>query len=161
MPSPSYSLMFILACGLAPVVPAHAADAADTFGRFFTTPAERVYLDQLRDKKVNQEPVIDVPKVELARKKKPEKKTVQVDKVRLKGLVYRKDGKSTAWVNDGNSYEGDIGSQYTRVQTGKIKPDQVPIELGDGSAEVRLRVGQSYVPAQNAVRDIIGGQNDK
>jgi hypothetical protein len=140
---------------------ATAAYAGDGFGRFFTTPAEREYLDQLRDKKMNQQPVVNVPKIELAKKKKPVEKSVSVDAIKLKGLVYRKDGKSTAWINEGNSYQGDIGSQYTRVKSGKIKPDHVSIDFSGSDSEIKLRVGQSYLPAKKAVRDVIGSQNDK
>jgi hypothetical protein len=141
--------------------PAASAYAGDGFGRFFTTPAERAYLDQIREKKMVQQPVVDVPKMELSRKKKPVEQNVPVDAIKLKGLVYRKDGKSTAWINEGNSYEGDVGSQYTRVNTGKIKPDQVSIDFSGSSSEIKLRVGQSYLPAKKAVRDVIGSQNDK
>jgi len=138
-----------------------AAYAGDGFGRLFTTPAEREYLDQLRDKKMNQQPVVNVPKIELARKKKPVEQNVPVDAIRLKGLVYRKDGKSTAWINEGNSYQGDIGSQYTKVKSGKIKPDHVSIDFSGSDSEIKLRVGQSYLPAKKAVRDVIDNQNDK
>jgi hypothetical protein len=143
------------------LAPAARVSAGDGFGRFFTTPAERAYLDQLRDKRINQQPVVDVPKMEPAKKEKPVEQTVPVDAIKLKGLVYRKDGKSTAWINEGNSYEGDIGSQYTRVKAGKIKPDQVSIDFSGSSSEIKLRVGQSYLPVKNAVRDVIGSQNDK
>lgn len=143
------------------LVPVTAAYAGDGFGRFFTTPAEREYLDQLRDKKMDQQPVVNIPKTDPAKKRKPVEQSAPVDAIQLKGLVYRKDGKSTAWINEGNSYEGDIGSQYTKVNTGKIKPDQVSIDFSGKNSEIKLRVGQSYLPAKNAVRDVIGSQNDK
>jgi hypothetical protein len=136
-----------------------AAGRADPkFGRFFTTPAEREYLDQLRNSEEQQQPEIVIPQEELVQERKPVERAVPVNRIVLKGLVYRKGDKSTAWVNDGNSYEGDMGSQYTNVDT--ISPDQVTIDVTGSGSEVRLRVGQSYLPATHAIRDVISDQND-
>jgi len=130
--------------------------ADDKFGRFFTTPAEREYLDQLRNSK-EQQPELELPQEEVARERKPVERAVPVNRIVLKGLVYRKDGKSTAWVNDSNSYEGNMGSQYTNVD--RIRPDRVTIDVTGSGSEIKLRVGQSYLPATKAVQDVISNQN--
>lgn len=139
-------------------MPGHA-DAR--FGRFFTTPAQRHQLDQLRMKKYQQKMAARIPKNEPAKPDKPEDTAPPVEAIVLKGVVYRKGGKSTAWVNDGNSYEADMDSQYTRVDVDKIKPDQVTIDYAGNGAKIKLRVGQSYLPATNTIRDVIDSQNAK
>lgn len=139
------------------LLPAFPGRADDTFGRFFTTPAERENLDQLRNSKARQQPEIKLPEEDLARERKPVERSVPLNRIVLKGLVYRKDGRSTAWVNDGNSYEGNMGSQYTNVD--RIRPDRVTLDVTGSGSEIKLRPGQAYLPATNAVQDVITDQN--
>jgi hypothetical protein len=148
-------LLFLL---LAMAAPGHA-DAK--FGRFFTTPAQRHELDQLRMKQDQKKVADRLPKNEPAKRVKPVEKAPPNEAVVLKGVVYRKGGKSTAWVNDGNSYEADMDSQYTGVNVDKIRPDQVTIDYAGTGARIKLRVGQSYLPATNTIRDVIDSQNAK
>lgn len=131
--------------------------ADENFGRFFTTPVQRENLDQLRQRQGEQQTNVDLPESRPEAAGKPRKPTVPVDRVILKGLVYRKDNKSTAWVNSGNSYEGSLGSQYTNID--RIGPGKVTLDVSGSGKKIKLRVGQSYLPDSNKVIDVISKQN--
>jgi len=136
---------------------AAASRADEKFGRFFTTPAQREYMDQLRQRQAEQKSDVKLPETRPEADRKMPPPPIPVDKVQLKGLVYRKDGKSTAWINGGNSYEGSLGSQYTNIDS--IGPGKVTLDVSGSNKKIKLRVGQSYLPDSNKVLDVISGQN--
>lgn len=76
------------------------------------------------------------------------------DAITLKGLVHRSDGKNTAWINDSNTFEGDLESQYIQVPDNKIKPDQVTIIMPDDSTNIELKVGEAFTP-EPIERDLV------
>jgi hypothetical protein len=103
-------------------------------GRLFTTPEDRVVLEQLRQapverkRTVREEKKIDEPKASMP--------TITVN-----GVVIRSDGSKTAWINGMNTLEGDLASQHIKVRTREIHNDRVPIVVsGD---RVEIKVGQS------------------
>jgi len=155
MNSVRLALLFLL---LTTALPGYA-DAR--FGRFFTTPAQRQKLDQLRMQQDQQKLAGETKENHPAKRDEPDAALPPADAVVLKGVVYRKGGKSTAWINKGNSYEADTDSQYSRVDVDKIKPDQVTIDYPGSRSRIKLRVGQSYLPATNTIRDVIESQNAK
>ena len=129
-----------------------AANAED-FGRFFTTPMQRQYLDQL---KARGTPIVVKVEDDLnTGEKKIEKKEVVNDALTVKGLVYRKDGKSAAWLNDSNTFEGDVAWEYAGVKEEKITSSKVKIRVGDQNKDINLKVGEKYEPATESVKDII------
>src|SRR5919106_4300555 len=79
-------------------------------GRLFTTPEDRVVLEQLRQapverkRTVREEKKIDEPKASMP--------TIIVN-----GVVIRSDGSKTAWINGMNTLEGDLASQHIKVRT--------------------------------------------
>ena len=77
---------------------------ADEFGRLFTTPKQRMHLDELR--KVEPKAVVEVIEEEIIIEEEIEE--IPVDTITVKGLVFRSGGKSTAWINDSNTYEGNV-----------------------------------------------------
>jgi len=140
----AFALVFV--CGFS------TQSNAQQFGRFFTTPEERKHLEQLKRKKPAQVNVVDADDFTPAE----DTETVAVEpppvnRVTLKGLVYRKDGARTAWVNDSNTYEGDPVIAYMKLEEGDILHNNVTLELPVGGAPVKLKVGQSYDPQSGAV----------
>ena len=138
-------------CLLLQSVSAPAQD--DGFGRFFTTPKQREHLDQVRMKNPEQETVVvfndnDKPQ------DKSKDNIVSVGSIRLKGLVYRNNKKSTAWINDGNTYEGNLELQYFDVSEGDIDSDQVRMGVTGSQPGIKLRVGQTYDPDTDKISDI-------
>jgi hypothetical protein len=131
--------------------------AGDELGRFMTTPAEREMLNELReatDLVVNEpekkpEPVVEkvvVPEAE------PEE-AIEIPGITVNGVVYRRGGKSTAWVNGKNTLEGDLESQYLDVDGRAIRGQVVPIEIKINQRTLKLKPGQTYQPESNRVID--------
>jgi len=127
--------------------------SAEQFGRFFTTAKQRQHLEELR--KERPETIIEIDETEIFFEEQSEVETVPLNAITVKGLVYRKGGKSTAWINDSNSYEGDLASQYTQVRRGNIHSDKVIIGLPDNSPDIKLKVGQTYEPGTDQFNDIV------
>lgn len=131
-----------------------AGQAQDQFGRFFTTPQQRQHLDELRERQPEDELVVEIREEEMMPEDRPAQKQVPLDMIRLKGLVYRKGGKdSTAWLNDGNTYEGNIGSQYITIDS--IKPDSVILGIAGDKSEIRLKAGQAYDPGGKKIHEVL------
>ena len=136
--------------------------AAEEFGRLFLTPSQRLQLDELRKSQANTK--IEVQDAELNIDQKPVVEATAAGELRLRGLVYRNDGKNTAWINDSNSYEGDLTSQYTNVHEDSVAADQVVIEMGGAeNVKLPLKVGQSFNPGDKSVHDLLpaAGHPDK
>lgn len=127
--------------------------AQEEFGRFFTTPKQREHLDQMRMKNPEQETVV-VFKDNDGQQDKTKENTVSMGSIRLKGLVYRGNKKSTAWINDGNTYEGNLELQYFDVTEGDIDRDQVRMGVTGNQPGIKLRVGQTYDPDTDKISDI-------
>lgn len=126
---------------------------ADNLGRLFTTPYERVQLERLRNKK--PEPIIaeQVNIDEIVKPDTEDANPVARDAIILKGLVHRSDGKNSAWINDSNTFEGDLESQYIEVKQNDIYEDNVRIIMPDKSTVIDLKVGQGYEPELEQVFD--------
>ncbi len=124
-------------------VPVHA----DSFGRLFTTPSERKELDRIRlikDKKPRQ--VETMQAEDFLEPTEIKKEIVIRDAIRLKGIVHRSDGKNSAWINEANTFEGNLESQFIQVPNNNITFDQATVIMPDDSTSVDLKVGEVFVP---------------
>ena len=122
-----------------------------SFGRFFTTAKQRRHLDELR--KIEPEQRVKIEEQTLIIEEDIEVvEEVPADTLTVRGLVYRSDGKSTAWINNSNTFEGDASSQYMNVDN--IDSDKVEIKIPLANTAVKLSVGQTYDPISKDVRDI-------
>jgi hypothetical protein len=136
--------------------------AADELGRLFTTPSERRMLEELRLAKP-EEPVMEPEIVEIQIEEiiEPEEEPpLLTDTVSVKGMVYRENGKNTAWINDSNTFEGDLESQYIKVKPEEISKESVQIIMPDNTTRIELKVGQSYEPVAEEITDLIHDQSD-
>ncbi|GJM05592.1 MAG: hypothetical protein DHS20C09_15880 [marine bacterium B5-7] len=119
---------------------------ADELGRLFTSATERMALNKIRNEKPKPETVV-VEVVEVENIIEPvEEKVVIRDAIVLKGLVHRSDGKNAAWINDSNTYEGDLESLYIQIKTEEIESDQVQLTMPDNETKVKIKVGDYYDP---------------
>ena len=126
--------------------------ATDQFGRLFTTPAQRKQLDELRKKEGSVQISLIEEVIEL------EEETTDVDEapvnaLTVRGLVYRNDGKNTAWINDNNTFEGGVSLQY--ISVGDIKTDAVQIKVPSANTIVNLNVGQTFDPVAESYKDLV------
>lgn len=141
---------------------------ADELGRLFLTSKERAKLEKLRYAKPEPEPVVEEPisePVEITGLNPGEFELPEIDLVEepvltepliLKGVVKRSNGKNAAWLNDGNTLDGDSVLQNVEVHNSDINNDNVKIKLPDNVTEITLKVGQTYEPISEQKRDIDG-----
>lgn len=125
---------------------------AEDFGRLFTTPKQRQQLDEIRKARTNI--VIEIKDEELAIDQDTIIEVSNTEELQVKGLVYRSDGKNTAWINDTNSYEGNMVSDYFGVDSSQIEENEITIEMPLNQRSIKMKVGQSYDPALEQIRDI-------
>ena len=124
--------------------------AAQGLGRLFMSPQDRARLEKIRNAKEEPKQIETVKVEELIEPmdslEEEDKNALIQDAIRLKGLVYRKNGKSAAWINDSNTFEGGLESQYLDVPTSEIKSDKVKIIMPDKETEINLKVGDEFNP---------------
>jgi len=131
----------------------YAQAASDGFGRLFTTPEERRKLDTLRNAK-QQAVVEEVPEVFIEENVEVIEQP-DLEGITLNGLVYRKGGKSTVWLNGSNSYEGNLASEYFRINAGEVNSETVSVTVPEVDLEFDLKVGQTYEPNDGTLLDIV------
>lgn len=138
-------LLFITIGTVGPVLPVFA----DNLGTLFTTSEDRQKLETIRNRKdVKKEKILIVEeKKQSIAKPEVKKEIVLRDPIALKGIVHRSSGKSTAWVNEGNTFEGNLDSGLIDIPSENIKPDQITIIMSDDNSEFNLKVGEVYTPA--------------
>jgi hypothetical protein len=121
---------------------------ADSLGRLFTTPGERIALEKARHAK----PKPEKPKVELVEIEEFVEAEIEIEDtnighaITLRGIVQRSDGKNSAWLNESNTFEGDLESQYIKVDNNEITEDHVEITMPDNKTKIKLKVGDNYDP---------------
>ncbi len=145
-----YSTMLLIIVSFTIINPVHA----DNLGRLFTSADDRKTLEKIRHEKV------EIKKPETVKIEKnselvaTKKEIVTRNTITLKGLVYRSNGKNTAWINDTNTFDGDLESQFIYVPVNKINRDKVTIIMSDDNTSVELKVGQNFIPA-TIERDVV------
>ena len=134
----------------------YAQAASDDFGRLFTTPEERRKLQTLR----NARPEVKVEEVTEIFVEDIDENVGAIEQpdlegITLNGIVYRKGGNSTVWLNGTNSYEGNLASEYFRINEGDIDGEKVSVTVPDVDLEFDLKVGQTYEPNDGSLLDIV------
>ena len=137
-----YKILLLLICSSILITPVYA----DQLGRLYTSPADRKQLDKIRHAKPKPEKVELVEIEEIIEPIVVEKELIVRDAITLKGIVHRSDGKNTAWINDSNTFEGDLESQFIQVPENKIKSNQATIIMPDDSTNIDLKVGEVFIP---------------
>ncbi len=130
--------------------------AADQLGRLFTSSQDRARLNLIREEEIVVEEETEQP-IEVEEFLEPEieeQEEVVKDTITIKGLVQRSDGKNSAWINDSNTFEGDLETLYIDVKQEAINNDKVKVTMPDNATEIDLKVGQGYDPNNDRVLDI-------
>lgn len=136
-----------------PVIIYCSALHADDLGRLFTSPQERAMLEKIRNTPPEPEieQTIEIPELDEIQVNTP----LTIENITVSGLVYRKDGKSTAWVNKGNSYDMNYNLQSYHISNEKISPDNVVISINEIEKEIELKVGETYESNIDEIRDVL------
>lgn len=151
--------LLVVICSFVFPLSAHA----DNLGRIFTSVEERQELEKIRHFKEEAPKKFEAIEVKKIIEPVAVKKEIIIrDPISLKGIVHRSNGKSTAWVNDSNTFSGDYDSQSIQVPDRNIEADQVTIIMPDDSSEVELRVGEVFIPEpiEKDIVEIIDAQDD-
>ncbi len=122
--------------------------SADSLGRLYTSTTERMALDRVRNEKPKPEKfeVVDIENIIEPLAEEEEEEIIIRDAIVLKGIVHRSDGKNAAWINDSNTYEGDLESLYIQIKTEEIESDQVQLTMPDNKTKIKIKVGDYYDP---------------
>lgn len=126
---------------------------AEELGRLFLTPEERSRIDKIRYSKPKKEEPVKIVIDEIV-EQEPEEPLPDIGDITIKGLVYRKDGKSTAWINNTNTFEGNLENQYIEVDTGEIKPGNIKLKIYKNETDITLKVGETYETTTDKVTDL-------
>lgn len=139
----------ILTLGLLPLPAVHAADQ---LGRLFTTPLQRAQMNELRvtTPVVEHRPVVR----ELPPTSPAGPRPGSTEPITIKGLVRRDGGQSTVWVNDSNSYQGDLTTEYLHVDRKQLESGQITLTVPGKEEQVTLKVGSTYLPDQDRIIDV-------
>ena len=129
--------------------------AADPLGRLFTTPQQRQKLEELRRAELeNPEPVLGPSAASV--EAPTQVSDVPLDPITVRGLVTRKGGRSMAFLNESNTYEGDLASEYIRVRSSDIEGGEIRIFTPYGEGAVALKVGHTLEPSTGRIIDLTG-----
>ncbi len=130
---------------------------AEAMGRLFSRPAERSYLDVLRQ---NQKLKVVTPQqnmaADISEKAAP---VILPAPITLQGYVKRSDGKSnTLWINNQVVQENSVVDD---VRVGQLNQrgfskkgaslEGVDVSVPANGRHVRLKAGQTYVPENNKI----------
>ena len=155
-------LQYLLICLL--LISLQAQAETDMLGRLFTTPAQRAMLEGLRNAKpkapehiVKQYEPVTVTGVqpEFIEEEELQEIPTLAGPISLKGIVSRKKGNHTAWINENNTYEGGMIDEDVSIRTRDIKTDSVKVELPDRVTNITLKVGETYAPEITSETDEI------
>ncbi|BCM23841.1 hypothetical protein [Methyloradius palustris] len=140
----NFVIRLLMLAGLMISITAHASDS---FGRLFTTPAERTNLNYMRQtaRLQSQEQADGIEKVA---------PPVIPSEISMQGYVKRSDGKKgTVWINNQPMQENTSNSEVT---VGKMHGDnnQVPLTLPANGKNLSLKAGQIYKPETDSVSEV-------
>jgi hypothetical protein len=127
--------------------------AADPLGRLFTTPQQRQRLEELRRAELENPELVLQPSAASAEAPMQARET-PLNPITVRGLVTRSDGRSTAFINESNTYEGDLASEYIRVRSADIEGGKIRIITPYGEEAVALKVGQTLEPSTGRIIDV-------
>lgn len=119
---------------------------ADGLGRLFTTLDQRQELESLRQQQTLEEEITLADEITSFASEIIEEviSTEPLPNVELKGVIYRKNGKRVAWVNETNTLSGDMDAEEIAISNHDIRKDGIRMIPGEGEKPIILNVGERY-----------------
>lgn len=114
---------------------------AQELGRLFFSPEQRNALDARRKARIPDRPVEAI---------------VEAPVTRIDGIVSRRAGQTTVWVNGAPVAEGNQ-PEGMRIQTRANDSSRVRMEQLGSESHVDLKIGQSFDSATGEVKDVMRG----
>lgn len=126
-----------LAAGFSLAMPVYAED----LGRLFFTPEQRGALDARRKARIPDKPTAVV---------------VESPVTRIDGVVSRRGGKSTTWVN-GEAVPEGLQPEGLRLRPKRNDNSRIVVNIGETDSDVDLKIGQSFDRGTGEVKDALNG----
>jgi len=130
---------------------------AGQLDRLFLTPDERDKLDEIRYAlpvpEYENVVTIEVSNEEYQSDNKEE--PINMGRITVNGLVYRKNGKSTGWVNEMSNYEINEEMDNFVIDKNNISPDKLSIDIPKRDMTIELKVGETYLPGIGEITDVL------
>lgn len=119
---------------------------ADGLGRLFTTLDQRQELESLRQQATLEEEIMLVDEISSFASEVIEEivDTEPLPNVELKGVIYRKNGKRVAWINDTNTLSGDMDAEEIKISNRDIRKDSIRMIPAEGEKPIILNVGERF-----------------
>lgn len=119
---------------------------ADGLGRLFTTLDQRQELESLRQQATLEEEITLVDEISSFASEVIEEivDTEPLPNVELKGVIYRKNGKRVAWINDTNTLSGDMDAEEIKISNRDIRKDSIRMIPAEGEKPIILNVGERF-----------------
>ncbi len=73
--------------------------------------------------------------------------------LQMKGLILRKDGKHTVWINDGNTFLGYDADQDISIELDYIKQQKLLVPVNVSNKKVHLKPGQVWEEENNSLTE--------
>jgi len=122
---------------------------AEFVGRLFTTPAERVELDGLREGEDRSEQASEAQSHEAPAPAAP------LRPIRMDGMVLRSAGPNAVWIDGQPVPRTGVSSQGMRVDLEGMGAEGVPIRVPGSHRSVLIKPGQRFEPAGHVVSDVL------
>ena len=130
---------------------------AEQLGRLFLTPGERKMLDEIRyaspvqeyEKEIITELTFD------GNQTGETDEQIDIGRLTVNGLVYRKNGKSTAWVNEMSNYDLNENTDNFIIDNYDISPEKLSISIPKKDMVIDMKVGETYIPGIGEITDVL------
>lgn len=130
-------VMLLLLANLSPVM-------AQRLGRLFTTPEQRSALDEIRLQAQFAQPEPEpepAPQSSLSTVAEPPRGP-SISNLTINGVVRRRGGRTTVWVNGREVDRGDVTREGVLVESAPRRSVDVRLRLPSGTESIALRPGQ-------------------
>ena len=113
---------------------------AQSFGRLFSTPEQRIQLDEVREEyEYGKPPRPPEPEV---KKDDSQANRPALPQVTVNGVVLRSSGNDTSWVNGTRILSGQTTPEGIRIEPRRVKGPAVKLVLPSGVGTTPIKPGQ-------------------
>lgn len=127
---------------------------AQRLGRLFTTPEQRSVLNEIRTQAQFAQPELEPepePQTSSVTVTEQESAGPSIANLTINGVVRRRGGRTTVWVNGREVDRGDVTREGVLVETANRRNGNVRLRLPSGTETIALRPGQKIDIATGTV----------
>jgi len=144
-------VLFLLVSGMALSVFAEEFESARNLKALFTTPLERIKLDEMRNNgsfsKNTSNESSNLVRLPL--------------KIDVRGIVIREVGSPVVWVNEGNTLKSEKIENGVKVRSDYIRNEPVMIPVRVDQKTLKMKPGQQWDETSDKIQDKYQIKEDK